>query len=101
MDGRRNLMGTAGELATLVVVLGVALIYLQQFLDAPQPIAGESVLLSTIGPTITTPKEVYENYPSTRRVTDPNVLDFVNELAKAGAKPKRILKISKRRQANA
>ncbi|ETI42588.1 hypothetical protein F443_12268 [Phytophthora nicotianae P1569] len=37
-------------------------------------------------------KEVYANYPSTRRVMDPDVLDFVDELIKAGAKPKRILK---------
>ncbi|ETI56235.1 hypothetical protein F443_01178 [Phytophthora nicotianae P1569] len=37
-------------------------------------------------------KEVYANYPSTRRVTDPGVLDFVDKLVKAGAKPKRILK---------
>ncbi|KAE9276774.1 hypothetical protein PR003_g28972, partial [Phytophthora rubi] len=35
---------------------------------------------------------VYENYPSTRRVTDPSVLDFVDELVKAGSKPKKILK---------
>ncbi|KAE9066854.1 hypothetical protein PF007_g28287 [Phytophthora fragariae] len=37
-------------------------------------------------------REVYENYPSTRRVTDPSVLDFVDELVKAGSKPKKILK---------
>ncbi|KAE9171742.1 hypothetical protein PF005_g27020 [Phytophthora fragariae] len=37
-------------------------------------------------------REVYENYPSTRRVTDPSVLDFDDEVVKAGSKPKKILK---------
>ncbi|OWY94541.1 hypothetical protein PHMEG_00035695 [Phytophthora megakarya] len=32
------------------------------------------------------------NYPNNRRVTDPNVLDFVDEPVKTGAKPKKILK---------
>lgn len=37
-------------------------------------------------------REVYQNYPATRRVTEPGILDFVDELVKAGSKPKKILK---------
>ncbi|ETL36652.1 hypothetical protein L916_11411 [Phytophthora nicotianae] len=35
---------------------------------------------------------VFESYPSNRRITDPDVLDLVDELIKAGCKPKKILR---------
>ncbi|ETM97557.1 hypothetical protein PPTG_20223 [Phytophthora nicotianae INRA-310] len=37
-------------------------------------------------------KKIFENYPSSRKVTDPDVLDLVEELIKVGDKPKKILK---------
>ncbi|ETO74517.1 hypothetical protein F444_09754 [Phytophthora nicotianae P1976] len=37
-------------------------------------------------------KDIYDHYPVNRRVTDPDVLDIVDELVKAGGKPKKILK---------
>ncbi|ETN15105.1 hypothetical protein PPTG_07296 [Phytophthora nicotianae INRA-310] len=43
-------------------------------------------------------KEVYANYPSTRRVMDPDVLDFVDELIKANPNQRGFSNISKRRQ---
>ncbi|OWZ17467.1 hypothetical protein PHMEG_0008588 [Phytophthora megakarya] len=52
-------------------------------LAVQQPIYGESVLLRTIERTITG--------FDMRRVTDPGILEFVDELAQAGAKPKLIL----------
>ncbi|KAG3058081.1 hypothetical protein PI125_g25291 [Phytophthora idaei] len=40
-------------------------------------------------------KDGFEHYPSNRKVTDPDVLDFVDELIRAGGKPKKILKYLK------
>ncbi|KAF1787706.1 hypothetical protein GQ600_14307 [Phytophthora cactorum] len=40
-------------------------------------------------------KDGFEHYPSNRKVTDPDVLDFVDELIRAGGKPKQILKYLK------
>lgn len=40
-------------------------------------------------------RNVFEHYPSNRRVTDPDVLDVVDEIIKAGGKPKKILKYLK------
>ncbi|KUF76801.1 ATP-binding Cassette (ABC) Superfamily [Phytophthora nicotianae] len=37
-------------------------------------------------------KKIFKNYPSSRKVTDPDVLDLVEELIKVGDKPKKILK---------
>ncbi|OWY96876.1 hypothetical protein PHMEG_00032743, partial [Phytophthora megakarya] len=45
-------------------------------------------------------RAVYENYPANRHVTDPDALGVVDELVKAAAKPKNILKFCKRRQTN-
>ncbi|KAG3099246.1 hypothetical protein PI125_g15077 [Phytophthora idaei] len=40
-------------------------------------------------------KDGFEHYPSNRKVTDPDVLDVVDELIRAGGKPKKILKYLK------
>ncbi|KAF1788782.1 hypothetical protein GQ600_20426 [Phytophthora cactorum] len=34
-------------------------------------------------------KDGFEHYPSNRKVTDPDVLDFVDELIRAGGKPRK------------